>query len=391
MQIKIAIFHSLYSPNIIGGAEISTQILAETLNSHYTVNVVTVGQQSRDVGMIKENINKVTVNRLPYNNIYWMADNKEKSVLGKVVWRLIDTYNPLQYFAVKNFLKEFKPDIIHTQNLSGLSLSVWKAAKELNIPIVHTLRDYSLLSPMPSYEVFSKYYQIIARHYSKHVTSVIGISNCVLDRHIEKKLFASADRYVIPNVVQDDGLPFKKKESKGPLKLGYFGQLTPHKGVGNLISAVKNLGRDIVEKLYICGDGPMKDELKELSLNDDRIVFTGKLTQNETKQRMRDVDLTIFPSIWEEPFGRVIIESYQVGTPVIASKIGGIPDVIVNEEYLFERDNDDAITKAILSFVNKTDLEREMIQEECYLYSKKFNTEMLFNEHVKVYNSILNR
>lgn len=391
MERPIVILHSLYPPDIIGGAEISTQILADTLAAHLPVYVIVVGSQHRKVGVIKEKINQVSVIRLPYNNVFWMGNQNNKSVISKVLWRMIDIYNVYQYREVKRLLKKIKPVLIHTQNLPGLSLGIWSAAYELNIPIVHTLRDYSLLTPLPKHQFFSFFYQKIAKKYSKYVSAVIGISEFVLERHTEKGFFQNAKKYVIPNSVKGNVcLPNKEIKEDKPLTIGYFGQLTPHKGVNYLISAVKSLSHEVVSKLYICGDGPSKEELVKLAGRDNRIIFTGKLNPYAVKDIMTKVDLTIFPSIWEEPFGRVIIESYQVGTPVYASRTGGIPEVIIDQNFLFEPKSVKSISGAILSFFLKSKEEKEIIQKKCIEHSQKFNTDILLKRHLEVYSCFFN-
>ena len=99
--MKIVVVNSLYTPHIIGGAEISTQILAETLVPAAEVHVLTVGGQKRSAGVMSEVINGVTVHRVPYNNLYWIGEGNNAGTLKKIFRRLIDLYNPVQIREVR--------------------------------------------------------------------------------------------------------------------------------------------------------------------------------------------------------------------------------------------------------------------------------------------------
>ncbi|MCP1092511.1 glycosyltransferase family 4 protein [Bacillaceae bacterium OS4b] len=384
MKKSINIIHSLYYPDIVGGAEISTKILAESLNDIVDVQVTTVGKQKK--GLIIEEVDNVKVTRLPYNNLFWFADANTKSKPSKLLWHMINTFNIKQYFALKKVLVESKPMVIHTQNLSGLSVAVWKLAYELNIPVVHTLRDYSLIRPFDS-SFFSFFFQIITRHFSKYVSSVIGISEHILNKYVEKGFFENSSKYVIPNVVVGSNFEAKKINYNSPLIIGYFGQLASNKGVEYLINAIKDLPNNIVSKLYVCGDGPLIESLTQLANGDNRIVFTGKLKHGEVKDYMRLVDLTIMPSVWEEPFGRVIIESYQTGTPVFASNVGGIPEIIINpKNHCFSPESSEEIRKCIEAYYKSSDSYKEKLHIDCIDTSKKYNVDNSVSNHLKIYN-----
>jgi glycosyltransferase involved in cell wall biosynthesis len=369
----------------MGGAEISTQILAESLSDITKVNIITVGGHRKKEGIIEEEINKVSVLRLPSNNLYWIGERKKRHIINKILWHIINGYNVFQYKEVKRVLLKVQPSIIHTQNLPGLSLGVWKAAHELGIPIVHTLRDYSLLCPVHS-SIYSTMYRKIVRNNSKNVSSVIGISNFILNKHLDEGLFQFSKKYVVPNVVEDAVISKEKNFTKNPLILGYFGQLESNKGVQFLIQAVKKIPCEIVSRLFIVGNGQLKEELLDQSDNDPRIIFLGKLEQKKVRDIMGQVDLTIVPSIWEEPFGRVIIESYQVGTPVYASNVGGIPEVIISSKFLFEPQNSNAILKAVKSYFDMSSEEKSIIQKNCIEHCANFNSKISLKKHLEIYN-----
>ncbi|MFS0725636.1 glycosyltransferase family 4 protein [Paenibacillus sp. 1P07SE] len=389
---SVVIAHSLYPPHIIGGAEVSTQILAETLSRSYEVTVVTVGPQERET--VEESHGGVRILRLPHHNFYWFGDTrKHKSTMEKIAWRIRDVYNARQGRSVQQILEQIRPDIIHTQNLAGLSLSVWQAARRSGVPIVHTLRDYALFDPIP-FRSYSMLYHQAARRMSTAVSAVVGISDHVLSEHRKRGFFGAASAGVIPNAVtasvHAEQLYLERTIPDGPLAVGYFGQIQEIKGVRHLVEAVRTLPPEAVSSLTICGEGPELAAIRKLAEGDARIVCTGKLTRAETMRRMSEVDVTVVPSVWEEPFGRVIIESYQVGTPVLGSRVGGIPEVLQDPECCaFDPGSAKAIADKLRSYRTLSAEARGRLSAACHAHSRRYSTDRLLAHHDELYGRIL--
>src|SRR5690606_16644919 len=130
-------------PIKVGGAELSVQDLAESFSKDgHTVGVVTLGKKNE-----KSEINGVQIFRLQIQNTFWPFDDKRHSHIDKIKWHIKDVYNTLYKPQIEEIFKEFEPEIIHTNNLAGFSVSVWDIAKKSNIKIVHTIRDYYLQCP----------------------------------------------------------------------------------------------------------------------------------------------------------------------------------------------------------------------------------------------------
>ncbi|WP_063564508.1 glycosyltransferase [Paenibacillus sp. O199] len=393
---KILIAHSLYPPDVIGGAEISTQILAQTLNPTYDVKVITVGGHKEGELRI-DKVNEIEILRLPFNNRYWIGDSaKQLSTPDKVLWRVKDIFNVRQYQQIKRYLTQTRPSVIHTQNIPGLSLAIWKAAYELDIPVVHTLRDFSLIEPI-KIAAYSKMYRQISKRYSRMISAVIGISGHILRTHTVMGFFEHSTKHVIHNIVEknevvQDLYASKEVRHNLPLDIGYFGQLTEVKGVQYLINAVKRVDEKIAGRLFVFGDGPMLDQLKEMAGSDTRIIFMGKLDKSQIAQKMKDMDLTIVPSTWNEPFGRVVIESYQVGTPVYASRVGGMPEILLDaEQFSFTSHSVEEIIKAIFHYYNLSGPAKRDLKHQCFAHCQSFNADYLLKEHSDIYERLITR
>lgn len=388
MNRGVMYFHSLYAPHMIGGAEISTQILAEGMSKHCPVSVVTVGPNARSEGIQQEERNGATLYRLPYNNLYWLPDKERHTSIVKLGWHLRNMYNYAQKRLVDQLLDSVQPALIHTQNLSGISLAVWQSAYERRIPIAHTLRDYALLEPMKLSWYCAVYRKLAARK-SRYVHSVIGISRFILNEHLRHHLFPQAERYTVANAVvplkEADGIGWRGGGGSPALRLGFVGQLEPNKGVDVFLDAVRQLPEQTVREAIVIGEGTQRQRLEGLHAGDSRIRFTGKLSLEETVHRMSTLDALIVPSIWNEPFGRVIIEAYQAGTPVLASKVGGIPEVIIDPGHLFQSQNRDSLQQAIIRLRNMDPMERAALRQRCHSYAQKFSVEENIRQHLDIY------
>jgi len=128
----------------LGGAEKSVKLLCEGV-VRAGVEVVVVSLHPGE-GTIVETLNGVKVYRLPIDNVYWPFDPKRRSPLAKMQWHLRDVWN---HAARLRFSRSQgrKADVVHTNNLTGFSVSLWSELRAQSLPIVHTLRDYSLFVP----------------------------------------------------------------------------------------------------------------------------------------------------------------------------------------------------------------------------------------------------
>ena len=143
----------------------------------------------------------------------------------------------------------FRPDILHSNNLSGLTTAVWKTASERRIPILHTLHDYYLTCPRCSrfsngrackHTCMScKLLTMNRRKATKYPNGVVGVSQRILDIHTEMGLFADTPfRKVIRHAPTITPFRSENNRASGLLTLGFIGRLTEEKGICNLIQAI---------------------------------------------------------------------------------------------------------------------------------------------------------
>ncbi|RJF58911.1 glycosyltransferase [Serratia inhibens] len=324
--------NTIYSPFKIGGAEVSVQLLAEELEKKgNTVTVLTLhDEKARKVSTI----NNVTVVYLPLKNLYWPFDGKQQSKIKKLFWHIIDNYNPLMARSVANELDNFKPDLVHTNNIAGFSVAIWEVIKRKNIKLIHTSRDYYLFHPNSTmYEgngdlsvnkPVVKFWSFLKKVKSKHVDVYVGISEFIKDFHVENGFFAKARKKYIYNSV--DSIKFEKKESPS-WRVGFIGRLTRDKGFDDFCHYVKKLKKNNSDiKAVAAGrfnSGGDSQELKVLAENCS-VELLGFISLDTF---FSSVDVVVLPVKWREPFGRVVVESVFAEKMVLTNAVGGIAEL----------------------------------------------------------------
>lgn len=396
--MKIAYINSFYAPDEVGGAEKSVRFLAETVVAHgHEATVICLGRKRETT-----ELNGVRIERLPIANSYFPLDAPHQGSVQKLLWHLRDSYNPVAGAQIGHLIDQIKPDVVHTNNLGGFSVSTWSAIKQRGVRIVHTLRDYYLLCPNTA--MFSNGQQCQSRcgkckvmglprsAATKHVDMVVGNSQFILNKHLQYGLFASAEKGVIYNAYEPKSTTPNRPSDY--IHIGYIGRLAPTKGVEVLIAAIKLLVEQGQSgfKVSIAGDGDPEyvNELKN-SAAGLPIVFMGKVKPEDFYNQ---VHWTVVPSIWDEPLARVLFESFAHGVPVIGAATGGTPELIEagSNGWLYDQPYDHrALSKLLLKAKNKSPNEWEYISNICTSNGEKFTPTSVLSNYKSSYDRVTSK
>jgi glycosyltransferase involved in cell wall biosynthesis len=192
---------------------------------------------------------------------------------------------------------------------------------------------------------------------------------------------------VKPNFVHPDPGP---GEGGGGYAL-FVGRLSPEKGLGTLLMAWERLGGKV--PLKIVGDGPLAPEVQEAQKRIPGVEWLGRKAPEEVYALMGEAAFLVFPSEWYETFGRVAIEAFAKGTPVLAAHIGAVGEVTEDGRtglHFRPGDPEDLAAKVEWFLAHPNELAR-MRKEARAEYEAKYTAEENYRQLMAIYQTVLER
>lgn len=170
--------------------------------------------------------------------------------------------------------------------------------------------------------------------------------------------------------------------------IGSFGRLVPEKGVQTLIAAIPHLPETVVIEVF--GDGPAKAELESAALGHvGRIRFRGKIA--DVADAMSAMDAIAIPSTWEEAFPYAALEAMSLGRPLIASHIGGLPEMVREGEtgWLFEAGSAEDFARVASEMASQRDEARRRGERGRAWQSAEFTIDAFAERMERVYERVV--
>jgi len=201
----------------------------------------------------------------------------------------------------------------------------------------------------------------MVQHLPGRLGTTLGMSASVVEyQAMQRELFTLIDRFVVLNesarrMLVANGSPTSKlalnrlglshrgivrkpgpdeKPTMPPVRFGYVGRLHPAKGLAELVRAASAVPRDVAFVMDIRGpmldDGSRAyvDQLRAIAGDDHRLVFGPGVPGSEVPALLASLDVLLCPSIWFENGPTVAIEAFAVGTPIIASRVGNLAELV---------------------------------------------------------------
>jgi glycosyltransferase involved in cell wall biosynthesis len=392
MKVVLAVHH--FPPTYSGGAELRAYRTASALQSRgYDLRVICV--ERVDVsppggeGLTWED---GIYEGIPVRRLFFDRDQAPDPSR----W---EYDNPWVGEHVYQFLEQESPQIFHLISGYLLTGSALQAAMRLDIPTVVTLTDFWFLCPRTTmlrsngelstlpldavtcarcvaeeqrrYATLSKFSPpALAEFYWKGQKDRIGRAQARMD--FLKDILQQVDVIISPSrfmqsmfvqsgfgrdqiVFSRQGRDFpglstglSKKTSSDSLRVGYLGQIISIKGVHVLFEAVRRLAGVPIE-VNAYGDLTIYPEytqrLQKMAAQDHRLSLKGKYPNSELSRVFSEIDVIVVPSEWYENSPNVILEAFAHRTPVIASNLGGMAELVQDgvNGLLFEAGNPDSL------------------------------------------------
>jgi glycosyltransferase involved in cell wall biosynthesis len=331
------------------------EMLAYSTAKYYSKNnnVIVISTKPQP-GLKKTQEDNTTIYRFRPKNIFYYLEDFKYPTFIRYIWRFIDIFNYNSYKTIKKILLKESPDIVITHNLVGIGYLIPKLIKKLKIKHIHTLHDVQLIEA--SGLKFSEKISFINKLYSK-ITKflfnspdiIISPSNFLLKYYTQQNFFKNSKQIVIQNPIQNNlTITYNAKEKNNDfVRYLYVGQIEKHKGIENLVNAFTEW-KEKNAKLLIIGKGSYLKELKKITKNNNLIQAIGFVENSKIHKYIQKSDYTIIPSICYENSPNVIYESFAYGTPILASNIGGIAELVNNKNgFLFNPHKKDEIIHSL--------------------------------------------
>lgn len=283
-------------------------------------------------------------------------NNARVAEFNAVQLALNTIWSQSSYQIAKQKLMQSSYDLMHVQNFFPLiSPSIYYAARSAGVPVVQTLRNYRLLCPNALFfrdgqvceDCLGKaipYPGIVNRCYRESLAASSVTAAMITIHRLLKTWDEMVDVYITLTEFSrqkfiQGGLPAEKIVVKpnfvhpdpgvgsgsGGYAL-YVGRLSVEKGLDTLLAAWEQLETPL--PLKIIGDGPLADQVAATAARLPQVEWLGRKPMSEVYDLMGEAIALIFPSKWYETFGRVAVESFAKGTPVIAADIGAIAELV---------------------------------------------------------------
>ena len=342
-----------------------------------------------------------------------------RTFMDKVKLSVNVIYNPSSAKKLSNKIESFAPDIVHVHNFLPLvSPSIFSVAKKYNIPTILTLHNYRLICPSATLVYKGKIYErsirsvfpldaiwkgvyrnsrlqtaavaiMVAVHnimgtWRNSIDLYIALSHFAKEKFRTSALAIPEERMVVKsNFVSDFGVGHLNRDKN----FLFVGRLVEEKGINVLLQAAKIHPF----KLTIIGDGPLRNLVITATKVNPNIHYLGFQDQNIIAMQMKKCKALIFPSIWYEGFPLTILEAFSTGTPVIASRLGAMAEIIQDRinGLLFEAGNPIALVEKIKDLDAKVELAAQLAVHARSSYLDHYTPEKNYSLLLDIYKKAL--
>ena len=282
--------------------------------------------------------------------------------------------------ALDRAIDTFRPDVVHVHHASVLAWAAQRRCSAKGVPYVVTAHGTDLLTAeadarfvAPTLAALSKaeLVTVVSDHTRRRLLQVLGPT-------IPESRTATIPGAVDPERFSPTGpvdLAAAHLRRPGSRVVLFCGRLSRLKGCDRLVDAA----RDIDAEVVVLGDGPERAELMRRAGGNDRVHFVGYVREPLLQQFYRRADVQVVPTVADEAFGLVCVEAMASGTPVVATAVGGIPEIVVDGDsgLLVEPGDAAAIAGAVNHLLDRPMLRRRMGRRARRLVEERFTWDVI--------------
>ena len=314
---------------------------------------------------------------------------------------------------------EQRPDVAHVHNVFPLLTSaVYRALRRCEVPVVQTIHNFRFLCPNGLLYIDNQICEACTKHgyfsavrkrcmhrstlisgayaaaialawrrgiLPNDINSYIALNRFFADRLIIAGVPESRIR-ILGNFISDIADHVSPKSGY----LLYLGRLSREKGIRTLLDALREVEGI---KLKIAGSGPLAEEIKAqvAHIGDGKVEMLGHVSGVAKYELIRDAKCMVVPSEWYENFPISVVESMSLGTPVVASRIGGLPEMVEDgvTGLLFEPGYVNELAAVLRRIVSDGGMLDELAENALRTAKEKFGAESHYDGLIDVYNDAI--
>lgn len=281
---------------------------------------------------------------------------------------------------LKYCLRGVRADLVHAHEAKAAQ---WAYCHYLRNRIPYVLTRRILKAPGNNF---------FTRNVHTHARKVIAVSHAVAT--VMQHAFAIEDTVVIPSmctsfIANPQKIIELRARYHNKYIVGHIGALVEHdKGQSYIIEAARQLQNELPDVHFLLmGSGPDEARLRALARGLSNLEFLGQ--QNELGSYLGVFDTFILPSL-QEGLGSILLDALQFGKPILATCIGGIPDIICHGEngLLIPPADAGAIRKGLIELYHNRAL-RQQLGENAYKSAERYRPEVRVSEYLELYQNAL--
>jgi glycosyltransferase involved in cell wall biosynthesis len=319
--------------------------------------------------------------------------------------RLRTALLPLYSFVLGLLFKrntEFcSADIVHAIDSDAIILmSGWRFVRK---KFVATIQDYTLLWPerdfdTPRSTILSggimhrlavRVRALVRRGAARRIRNAVCVSTFV--EFQTQSAIPGVRTRVIGNCVSPLWNNARRREERD-IDILYVGRLAPYKGIRILLRAIRLIYKTRHIRVVVAGDGRLEEytQTSELMGISDCVRFAGPVRYGDMERLYRQARIVVSPSVWPEPCGRSIIEAMWCGCAVVATRVGGTPEMLVDgtHGFLVPPNRPQTVATACLQLMENDSLRRKIGVRAAVFARRTYRSTVIAAEYMRFYSLI---
>jgi glycosyltransferase involved in cell wall biosynthesis len=349
---------NVYPPKFLGGAELVAHYQAKALQA--AGHQVQVFAGLPDSGRLQYRLKHDFYDGLAVDRVH-LAPTDYRSDYVNFVHPQVE-----EHFT--KVLADFRPDVVHFHNVIGLSVSLIRLAHEFGARTILTVHDHwgfcfkntlmktegvtctdftrcdecqPFIDDGAQRQIPMRFRQDYFELAIRDIDAFVSPSRYLAGAYIKAGVPASKLHVIRYGIDSDTFARGSRIPGYGRVRFSFIGYFGKHKGVSTILTALSLMKQPHSIRLNLVGEGEESEAYKKQLCDRpyaEFIKFWGKVDNNHIRDVYRETDILILPSIWPENHPVSITEAMSSGIPVIASRIGGIPELVEDgiTGFLFE-------------------------------------------------------